>query len=60
MTGKMEHNASAKNKARSNAVTTHSHKKRNIPSGLSLTTIVLYHSISPASLMIEAKKRSVY
>jgi uncharacterized membrane protein YvbJ len=40
--GEMEHSASAEIKAGSNAVTTHSDTKRNIPGGLSLSITLLY------------------
>jgi hypothetical protein len=40
--GEMEHNASAENKAGSNAVTSHSDTKRNIPRGLFLAITLLY------------------
>ena len=44
----MEHKAYFKNKAGSNAVTTHSDMKRNIPRGLSFAVTLLYrtHSIN--------------
>jgi len=37
----MQHNTSVKNKAGSNAVTTHSDTKRNIPGGLSSTITLI-------------------
>ena len=42
----MEHNASFKNKAGSNAVTTHSDTKRNIPSELSFVITLLCSTYS--------------
>jgi hypothetical protein len=42
----MEHNTSVKNKAGSNAVTTHSEMKTNIPRGLSSAITLLYTTYS--------------
>ena len=42
----MEHKAYFKNKTGSNAVTTHSDTKRNIPGGLSFTIILLHFTYS--------------
>ena len=38
----MEHKATFKNKAGSNAIATHSDKKRNVPGGLSFAIPLLY------------------
>ena len=42
----MEHKAYFKNKTGSNAVTTHSDTKRNIPGGLSFAITLLHHTHS--------------
>ena len=44
--GEMEHQASFKNKAGSNAVATHSDVKRNIPRGLSFAITLLHSTYS--------------